>query len=492
MKFSRKTVKIGTFTLILTAIVLAVIIALNLLASELPASVKSIDTTKEKLYTIGDETKAVLKDIKNEVQIYLFVEKGQETNNTMTIEGLLDQYAGENGNISYKIIDPADNPNFSKQYTDEAIVSDSVIVTSGNKTRVINGGEWTMFETEQGRLTSEQYNTYAAMMYNYYGQTLEAVELFMGETNLTSAIAYVTSENTDKVYALTGHGETPLSDGYAEIVTSSNVDYESLNLLTGDGTIPDDCTILIINYPSQDISEQELETISDYFTNGGSVILVTTIDYIDQNKEPNLISLAARAGMQPQEGVIFEGDQTGYQSYPYYLVPSVSPSAPGSLISEDALTYFMPASHGVEEKEGTGAVFTPILVTSDSSYLKTDIYNIDHFEKDDADIEGPFTVAALSTLDNGETTSSFFWFTSPAYFEKNADYGGNSSLFKSILGYSSKGAVTTSVEPKTISTTTLTVNESQAGAWRTVFIAVIPLVILAAGFVVWIVRRKKR
>ena len=491
MKFSRKTVKIGTFTLILTAIVLAVIIALNLLASELPASVKSIDTTKEKLYTIGDETKAVLKDIKNEVQIYLFVEKGQETNNTMTLEVLLEQYAGENDNISYKIIDPADNPNFSKQYTEETIVSDSVIVVSGNKNRVINGSEWTMFETAEGRLTSEQYNN-MAMMYSYYNQTLEAVKLFMGETNLTSAIAYVTSENTDKVYTLTGHGETEISDGYTEIVTSSNVDLESLNLLTGDGTIPEDCTILIINYPSQDITEKELDTISDYYANGGSVILVTTINYIDQNKEPNLISLAARAGMQPQEGVIFEGDPSGYQSYPLYLIPSVSPSAPGSLISEGALTYYMPASHGIEEKEGTGAVFTPILVTSDSSYLKTDIYNIDHFEKDDTDAEGPFTVAALSTLDNGDTTSSFFWFASPAYFDKKADFGGNSSLFKSILSSCSNGAVTTSVEPKTISTTTLTVNESQAGAWRTVFIAVIPLVILAAGFVVWIVRRKKR
>ena len=492
MKFSRKTVKIGTFTLILTAVVLAVLIALNLFASELPASIKSIDTTKEQIYTIGEETKAVLENVKDKVEIFMLVEEGKETDITTKIEGLIEQYTGENSNITYKRIDPGVNPNFSKQYTEDTLVSDSVIVASGARNRVIPGNEWRMYDTDQGRLTSDQYNTYASMMYSYYGQAPEATELFMGETNLTSAVAYVTSENANKVYTLAGHGEQTVSDGFAEIVTSSNIDLEDLNLLTGDGTMPDDCSILIINYPSQDISEKEVETISEYFTNGGTVLLVTTIEYINQNNQPNLMSLASKAGMQLADGVVFEGDSSRYQTYQYYLVPALSDSAPADLKSENALTYFMPASHGIEEKEGTGAKFTPLLVTSDSSYMKTDIYNIQYLEKEDGDIDGPFTVAALSTLDGGDTTSAFYWFASPAFLEKNADYGGNSSLFKSIISLSFEGEVTTSVDPKVISDEYLTLNESQINIWKTVFIAVIPIAVLIGGFAVWITRRKKR
>ena len=492
MKFSRKTVKIGTFTLILTAVVLAVLIALNLFASELPAGVKNIDTTKEQIYTIGDKTKDLLKNITDEVELFLLIEEGKETDTTAEVEGLIAQYTGANSNIKYKRIDPVVNPNFSKQFTDETLSSDSVIVVSGPKNRIIYGNEWEMYETDQGRLTSDQYRTYEMMMMNYYGQVPESTELFMGETNLTSAIAYVTSENTEKVYTLTGHGEQTVSEGFAEIITSSNIDLEDLNLLTGDGTIPDDCTMLIINYPSQDISEKEVETLSDYYTNGGTVFLVTTVEYINQNAQPNLMSLASKAGMQPADGIVFEGDPSHYQSYQYYLVPSVGDSAPDALRGESSLTYFMPASHGIEEKEGTGAKFIPLLVTTDSSYMKTDIYNIQHLEKEEGDTDGPFTVAALSTLDGGDTESAFYWFASPAFLEKQADYGGNSSLFKSIISLSFKGNVSISIDPKVISSESLTVTESDATLWKTVFIAVIPIAVLIGGFSVWIVRRKKR
>jgi ABC-2 type transport system permease protein len=491
MKLSRKTLRIGTFTLIATAIVLAVVIALNLLASELPAAVKSIDTTKEKLFTIGDETKDILSRVEDEVNIYMIVETGSETTVTETVEGLIGQYTDENSNIKYKSVDPAIYPNFTKNYTEDTLSSGSVIVASGKRNRIIPGNEWYMYETSEGRITTEQYEQYS-MMYSYYGQPFEATEVFLGETNLTGAISYVTSDVSSKIYMLTGHGEQQIQSAFGSYITDSNIETESLNLLTGDGTVPDDCTMIMILYPSQDLTAPEVKTISEYCTNGGSVFLVTYVGYYSAETQPNVASLAAALGMESVDGMVFDGDPTGYQAYQYNLIPSLSPSCPEALWNESALTYCLTYAHGIVEHEGTGAEFFPLLTTTDSSYLKTDINNVTTLEKEDDDVEGPFNVAAASTIDSGDAEGKMIWFSTPAIFDSSADFGGNSSLFKSILRWTCSGEMPVTVDPKVISNEDLVLTEAEQNTWKTVLVAVLPIAVLGAGFAVWYTRRRKR
>ncbi len=494
MKFNRKTVKAGTFTLIICAVVLAVVIALNLFAAELPASIKSIDTTKEKIFTIGDETKSILSNIKEKVEIFLIVEEGKEDESTAKIEGVIEQYVGENPNISYKRIDPAIHPDFTQKYTEDAPSSNSVIVASGNKSRVIDGSEWNMYETDQGRLTSSQYQQYASMMYAYYGQYPEATELFMGESSLTSAISFVSSENTNKVYLLTGHGEGDLSAGYADIISGANIEKDQLNLLTGTGEIPADCSLIVVNYPTQDISEKEVETLYDYFTNGGNILLSTTFQYTKEDIQPNLISLAEKMGMKYIGKLVFDSDPTRYQSYPYYLVPEIGGDLPEEYRGDSSLTYFMPSSHAIEKAEGTGAEFHSIFVTSENAYLKAldESGYVNTLEKEDGDEEGRFTVAALTTIDSGESEGRFMWFASPAFLEKEADFGGNSALFKKILVKTCEGDVVVTVDPKEISSSSLTLNEFQTNFWAALLTAVLPIAFIVFGLLIWIVRRRKR
>ncbi|MBR6917743.1 MAG: Gldg family protein [Clostridia bacterium] len=488
MKLSRKTLKVGTFTLITSAIVLAIVIALNLFVSVLPDSVKVIDTTKEKIYTIGDDTKALLSSVDDEVEMYLLVETGKENEITGNVEGLIGQYTSECSKISYKRIDPVLNPNFSGKYTEETPSANSVIVVCGEKSRVIDGATWRMYETDQGRLTSAQYESYASM-YSMYGQSFSATELFMGETNLTGALSYVTSDVTSKVYFLTGHGEQEIDSNFKAILDDANVESDSLNLLTGDGAIPDDCTMIFINYPSADISADETEKLFAFHENGGHIFLTTYVEYYQNEAEPNLASLAAKAGMKSVDGMVFDGDYSHFQSYQYNIMPSLSDMCPAELATDSALTYFLPYSHGIVEAGGTASTFMPILVTSSDSYIKHDIYNVQSLEKEEGDTDGPFNAAAVSTLDNGAT---FTWFASPSFTDSRADYGGNSALFKAIIKWTCTGEESVSVSPKVMSSEDLVLNENQINLWRTVMEAIIPLAVLAAGFAVWFSRRRKR
>lgn len=484
MKLSRKTLKIGTFTLIVTTIVLAVVIALNLFASELPASIKSIDTTKEKIYTIGDTTKALLSKVECEVNIYMVVESGKEDSTVNTVESLIEQYAAENSNIKYEKIDPALKPGFIKTYTSDTLAAGSVIVASEKANRIISGSEWVMYDTQAGRLTSQQYEMY----YSYYGSALQATQLFMGETNLTSAIAYVTSDSTAKIYTLTGHGEQTIADTFTAYIDEANVDRAELNLLTGDGKIPADASMIIINSPTVDISENESAELKAFVEGGGTLFLDTYIDSFSKEKTPVLCSLAESLGLVPVEGLVFDSDPSRYQSYPYLIIPSLSESCPEELWNDTALTYCLPYSHGIISAEGAEENFKPILVTSKSSFIKSDITNITTLEKEEADEEGPFNVAAVS--DNGD--GKFIWFAAPTVFDRSADYGGNSALFKAIIGYACDTDATVSVDAKVISNDMLTLTESDVNIWRVVLVAVIPLAILGGGAALWIARRRKR
>lgn len=52
-----------------------------------------------------------------------------------------------------------------------------------------------------------------------------------------------------------------------------------LNLLT-QGSVPQDCSLLIMNAPVKDISADEKETLTDYLKNGGRMLLLAAVPRI--------------------------------------------------------------------------------------------------------------------------------------------------------------------------------------------------------------------
>ena len=73
----------------MTVIVLAVIVVINLIVAQIPTSKTQIDLSTQKMYSITDETKTALKDLDQDVTLYYIVQKGSEDD---TIEKLLEHY----------------------------------------------------------------------------------------------------------------------------------------------------------------------------------------------------------------------------------------------------------------------------------------------------------------------------------------------------------------------------------------------------------------
>ena len=124
----------GSYSLAITAVVLAILIVINILASVLPAAVTKYDISSTKLYSITSNTKAVVNALEKDVTIYWIVQSDAEDD---VIENLLNKYESLSDHIKVVKKNPDVYPTFAAQYTSETVANNSLVVECGDRSRYI-------------------------------------------------------------------------------------------------------------------------------------------------------------------------------------------------------------------------------------------------------------------------------------------------------------------------------------------------------------------
>ena len=104
-------------------IFIAVVVVLNMIVNAIPSKYSEIDISSQKLYSIGDDTKAMLKDLDKDVTIYQIAQSGSEDEN---ITNLLKKYEDESKHIKVEQKDPVVNPKFVTEYTSDDLSANSL------------------------------------------------------------------------------------------------------------------------------------------------------------------------------------------------------------------------------------------------------------------------------------------------------------------------------------------------------------------------------
>ena len=469
---SKKHIKNGSYTMVMSVIFIAVVIVINMIVSTIPSKYSEIDISSQKLYSIGDETKKMLKDLEKDVTIYQIAQSGSEDEN---IANLLKKYEDESKHIKVEQKDPVVNPKFVSQYTSDDLSANSLIVVCGDRNKVIDYNN--MYET------SMDYQTYSS-------QTTG----FDGEGQITSAIGYVTSENLPVLYTVEGHGEKDIYSSVKEDIEKANMDIKSLNLLT-EGSVPDDADCLFIDSPSTDFSSDEKDAIIEYLENGGKAMIFS--DYTTEDM-PNFDAILENYGVQRVDGVVFEGDNQHYaMQMPYYLVPTINSTDASSETASAGYYVLVPYAQGIKQLEDVRDTvkIESILTTSDQAYSKTDL-NSNTIEKEDGDVEGPFDlgVSITESLDDDKETQIVYYSTSNLMDSQTNQMvsGGNEKLIMESLKWmtDTEESASVSIPSKSLEVSYLTITDYDAAFWKICTIALIPGIFLVIGFVVWIKRRK--
>lgn len=284
MRQNQIALKGGSYSLILTGIVLAILIAVNVLVSVLPSTWTQLDISSAKLYSITSNTKVVVNALEKDVTIYWVVQADKEDD---VIENLLAKYESLSEHIEVIKKNPDVYPTFTQQYTSETVPNNSLIVESGDSSRYISYEDIYLTEAD---MTSYSYTT-----------------SFDGEGAVTSAIDHVVSEDHPKLYITEGHGESELSAVFAEQIEKQNIETVTFTLLNAD-TVPEEADVVLIYAPTSDISEEEKDMLAEYTANGGKLMVMA--GPVEDEALTNLYSLLGDYGVEAEEGIVVEGDRT--------------------------------------------------------------------------------------------------------------------------------------------------------------------------------------
>lgn len=509
---SKKFIGTGIFSTGFIAVVVALVVFVNLIANVITTKMSwaTIDMTATSLYSISDDTKKMLKELDGDIELYVMSSK---SNADATIKKTLERYQTGSKHIKVEYKDTTRYPNFYRDYTDTAPSAGSIIV----------------YNEKNGKSKVIDYNNiYVSDSYSYYYSGSSGETEYDCEGQLDSAIAYVRSDNTYKLYQVTGHNEA-VSDStnfgtagnLTEIVEKYNCEIEEINLLSKESISTDECSALLLLGPETDYTEDEAKLVKEYLANGGNAIVALEGMVSTGVDKPNFYSILEDYNIQVKDGVIAENDSSFYspQNGPFFAFAEGTTSYASGLPSY----VFTPYAMGLKQldSENTDVAYTALTSTSDSSVLKTDVSNAQTYEKEKGDEDGPFdtVVAASKTItinnDSGEeettadsgsqeedsdssetttTTSNLLVFGSVYSLSDTIDeyvQGSNTKIVNNALSeYIDTDVTTVSVPAKSLSGTTLTVTESGTRLFGILLAVVAPIIILAAGIIVWVRRRK--
>lgn len=476
---SRNMISTSVFSTGMIAIVVALTVVVNLIASALPETYTQIDATSQKLYSITKDTEKYLDTLKDDVTLYVMVNKNSKDDN---VDRTLQKYASASKHVKVKYVDPNVSPTFASKYTDNDVTSNSIIVVCGDRSKVID-------------YNSDIYEYSYDSSYNY------SVTGYDCEGQVTAAIQYVTSESTTNVYELTGHDESTLSGDFSEVFQKRFMNVGSLSLLTVDA-IPEDCQAIFITAPQSDLSEDDLSKLSQYLGNGGKIYL--SIDYSKWNDLTNFKKLLSDNNIETTESLLAETDRSYYYQSPFYLLPNVENTEVSSSVA-GMTQVFVPYSVGLTYTGEDDSNVTSFMTTSDTTIAKAaaniaavqsqaDAANIASAQ--DGDTQGQYSLGMMVTNENGGelcVLGSAMMCTDSA---NQIVSGHNATLFNGIVNAlvttddeNSDNAVVIAAKDYTVSN--LTVSANAMLVYGILWGIFMPIVLIIIGIIVWARRRKR-
>lgn len=504
--FTSTQFKNGSFSAGIIVLVIAIVVVLNMIVSSLPTTLTNMDMSDKLLYSVGETTEELLGSLDKDVEIKVIAETGSVDTR---IEQFLSRYSDLSSHISVEYLDPVLHPSVLTEY---GVDSYSLVVTcpDTDKSTTIDFNDIIVYD----------YSQY------YYGGNITEKE-FDGEGQLASAIDYVTSDNTKKIYMMTGHEEQSFSTDLEDLIQKANMTTEEYNMLT-DGAIPEDCDLLISYAPTRDLADDEMTALLDYINNGGKAMIIRTAT--DETLD-NFDEVMKTYGMNMTEGYIAEPTRyytqgrSAYNFFPTIMNSDIN----GDLTTDSLILVSAVKGMTLDEEEPEGVTLTPFLSTTSEAYeingeeqnqglyylgVSVEVENQGTAASDTDGAEAQETAglgetaAAEETENAGETAAAeetestaetaelepgrLTVLTVDSMIDTNITSSftniENLTEFMNVLTSNFEDVDNISIPAKSLEESRNTF--ASTGIWSSLFIGIIPAVLLVIGFVVWIRRRR--
>ena len=480
-----KWLKQTSLTIALVAIIITIFVAINVIINNL--DLKPIDFTREKIYSLSDDSKNEIKKVEQNVTIYFF---GFNEEETPVVLG--KQYKDINDKIDVQIVSTASRPDLAAEYgisSGERLVA----VSSSQRYKAIDENE----------------------MYTYDSSSSQTIDVT--EQKITNAILDVTIVSKPKVYFLTGHNEYGTANSQQEmyllaqyIVNDVN-DVNTLDLLSAD--MPETCDVLVVANPQKDFTDIETQKVQTYINNGGKIIwlqdpYINIVNYDSANFK-NINSILDQFGISFSKGLVCEqnADNMVY-GVPDLIMPNLVYNdivkdlyTDGKIIMADAGKINVASSEKLKELGVTSSTF---IKTSDKAFYKEKFdQNAVTMTKSEGDEEGTFSLGEILTKKINDEKSATLVAYSNAFFAIDTPIllgrtqtapillRNNKDILLNSVAYLSNREDAIRIRKDTGRVTFDTPTETQSTIVRTIIYG-IPIAIICIGIIVTIFRRRRK
>ena len=448
-----------------TTVMVSIFIGITVLANAISiGTFHRFDATGLSQFTLTTQTKDTLTQLAEPVRISIFSIPGDLLGNV--ISDFISEYQNYTEELSLDTIDPEEHPDQARQYG--ITFYPTLVFESGGNERLV-------FPQE---IVSQQAD----------GEI--SVDM---EHPFTSAILEVSGITQKKVYFLTGHGESSTSADYTAVRQGLLDNLYKVGTLDLDFTpeIPPDTTALVITGPETSPTKAEIALIEGFLENKGWLMVL-----LNPNSPSEYRQLLSGWGVNVENGTVI--DPSSY----------VSPSIDNPLVPQErnmmglSDTYFPGATAVIPQEEYSDLIIQqPLFFTSQDSWLEKNFDTSKTPELDDGiDKPGPLALGVLiaGVSDEGGGTEipeaaqiTRLIVVGDSDFASDRHYhnGDNGILFLNMVELLTAGKELISIERKVLPFRRLLVSQETANFINISSIALLPLLVLMVGGVIWWRRR---
>lgn len=471
--------------LVITAVVLVATILLNvvvsLMSDKLPGM--SIDLTSTGAFQLSETSIKLAQNVKKDLKITFLDDKqsyrSKASSNTYyaQVMAIAEEYGKYNNKISAEYISIVDNPNFENKYPQETLSADNIIVSCGDKYRILD--QYDIFNVKS------YYSTYS------YIASSKAEEAFDG------AILSVTSTESTKL-AIVEDNSTEDFTYFKNILEQNNYELVSVKLEQED--IPKDAKMLIVFTPEKDFSKTAAKKIRTYLENNkeyGKNML-----YIPSSKTyktPNLDEVLSDWGITVGDGLAYELESSSVYGRNMYdgILCYMGSNAFTSKFDDNSApvisSYARPIT--LDSKAETQSL---LQYSSKSGVCPSDAddsYDFTGNAKGNIIIAG-YGVNGIFANDkkSSDKISTVFVFGSSTMFEKTilaSTYSDQKYILAMLSESCGRVDQEISVEAKELTQYDVQIDNNSASVIGLVCYVGLPIAVICAGLIVFVKRRNK-
>jgi ABC-2 type transport system permease protein len=472
---SRARLRHGGYAAGITVLVLLALVLANLVAARLPLK---LDLSSYKMYSISEQSLGFLKGLKEDMDIYGLFKPGQEPANVVEV---LNRYRDASPRIHLEFFDVERNPAFAKKYdsTGRGLAPGSLVVVarSSGRFRVIPYED--LYEVAYDQRSGQQQVRGVAV-----------------EQRVTGALSYAAGGRIASLYELSGHSEFSLEEiGLAPDLAKENGELHPLNLLAAK-EVPKDADLVLVISPKSDLLPGEAEALKRYLDSGGNALFL-----IDRMKAPlaGLESVINLYGVATTQGYVLEGDESRMAAgRPNLLIPELLSHEILASIKDKKYLVTILNSQALRESSAKRQYLklTPLLASSPSSWLRTDLGS-DSATRIASDRLGSQVLAYAVEAPKSDpkarpsriVVAGSSVFAIPSIMKQYMG-PGNDELFLNMASWCENRDEGLNIRPKSTIQMALRLSAAQSFLWLGLVVILIPGLILAAGLVVWLRRRR--